>query len=127
MHLLQPSFQEDMYEQLCEKMRMNDPSLKFWNHYLTFACKHLEKHGHFHSLYEIQLFIRVNIISFSQIISLSCCYLTLKVLMSGMPDMTPTSLAASVAPLTGKIIENGIFVFERGEICYKMVYYTLCI
>jgi len=28
--------------------------------------------------------------------------------MSGMPDMTPTSLAATVAPRTGKIIKNGV-------------------
>jgi len=41
--------------------------------------------------------------------------------MSGIPDMTPTSLVASLA---GKIIKNGR-VFERGENCYKMVYYTL--
>jgi len=32
--------------------------------------------------------------------------------MSGMPDMTPTSLAVAVAPHTGKIIKNCI---ERGE------------
>jgi len=35
--------------------------------------------------------------------------------MSCMPDMTPTSLAATVAPRTGKIIKNGLRVFERGE------------
>jgi len=29
--------------------------------------------------------------------------------------MTPTSLAAAVAPRAGKIIENGLHVFERGE------------
>jgi len=28
---------------------------------------------------------------------------------------TPTSLAAAVAPCTGKIITNGLHVFERGE------------
>jgi len=32
--------------------------------------------------------------------------------MSGMPDMTPTSLAAA---RTGKIIKNGLGIFERGE------------
>jgi len=35
--------------------------------------------------------------------------------MSGMPDMTPTSIAAVVAPRKGKIIKNGLSVFERGE------------
>jgi len=40
--------------------------------------------------------------------------------MSGMPDITLTSLAAAVVPRTGKI-KNGL----RGKICYKMVYYTL--
>jgi len=34
--------------------------------------------------------------------------------MSCMPDMTPTSHAADVAPRTGKIIKNGLYVFERG-------------
>jgi len=37
--------------------------------------------------------------------------------------MTPTSLA--VAFRTGKIIKNWLRVFERGENCYKIVYYTL--
>jgi len=37
--------------------------------------------------------------------------------MSCMPDMTPTSLAAAVAPRTGKIIKNRLSFFERGEIC----------
>jgi len=45
--------------------------------------------------------------------------------MSGIPDMTPTSLAAAVAPRTGKIIKNSLRVFERENIFYKMVYYTL--
>jgi len=35
--------------------------------------------------------------------------------MSGMPDMTLMSLAATVAPQTGKIIKNCLRVFERGE------------
>jgi len=35
--------------------------------------------------------------------------------MSGIPDVTPTSLAAPVEPRTGKIIQNGLRVFERGE------------
>jgi len=35
--------------------------------------------------------------------------------MSCMPDMTPTSLAAAFAPRTGKVIKNGLRVFERGE------------
>jgi len=35
--------------------------------------------------------------------------------MSGMPDMTMTSISAAVAPRTGKIIKNGLSVFERGE------------
>jgi len=35
--------------------------------------------------------------------------------ISDMPDMTPTSLAADVAPRTGKIIKNGLHVFERAE------------
>jgi len=29
-----------------------------------------------------------------------------------MPDMSPTLLAAAVTPHTGKIIKNGICVFE---------------
>ena len=60
MHLLQPSFKDGGFEELCEKVRTNDPSFKFWLPYFTFACKHLEKHGNFHSLYEVQLFIRVS-------------------------------------------------------------------
>jgi len=33
-----------------------------------------------------------------------------------MPDMTPASLAAVVAPRAGNlIIKNGLHVFERGE------------
>jgi len=43
--------------------------------------------------------------------------------MSGMPDMTPTSLAAAVEPRTGKIIKNGLRLFERAENLLK--YYTL--
>jgi len=35
--------------------------------------------------------------------------------MSSIPDMTPTSLVEAVAPRTGKIITNGLRVFERGE------------
>jgi len=35
--------------------------------------------------------------------------------MSGMPDMTPTSLAATVTPRTGKIIKYRLRIFERGE------------
>jgi len=34
--------------------------------------------------------------------------------MSG-PDMTPKSLAAAVAPRTGKTIKNDLRVFEREE------------
>jgi len=34
--------------------------------------------------------------------------------MSCMSDMTPTSLAPPVAPRTGKILKNGLHVFERG-------------
>jgi len=46
--------------------------------------------------------------------------------MSGMPDMTPTSLAATVARRIGKIIKNGLRVFERREnLLQNMVYYTL--
>jgi len=45
--------------------------------------------------------------------------------MSGTLDKTPTSLAAPVAPRTGKIIKNCFHVFERGENFYKMVYHTL--
>jgi len=44
--------------------------------------------------------------------------------MSGMPDMTSTSLAAAVAPRTGKMIKNIVFLKEE-KICYKMVNYTL--
>jgi len=40
-----------------------------------------------------------------------------------MPDMTPTSLAATVEPRTGKIIKNGLRLFERAENLLK--YYTL--
>jgi len=32
-----------------------------------------------------------------------------------MPDVMPTSLAEAVAPRTGKIIKNGLRVFERRE------------
>jgi len=39
--------------------------------------------------------------------------------------MTPTSLVEAVAPRTGKIITNGLRVFEREKICYKIIYYTL--
>jgi len=41
--------------------------------------------------------------------------------MSGMADMTPTSLAAAVEPRTGKIIMASVFLKEE-RICYKMVY-----
>jgi len=34
---------------------------------------------------------------------------------AGIPDMTPTSLAADIAPRTGRIIKKGLRVFERGE------------
>jgi len=33
--------------------------------------------------------------------------------MLGMPDMTPKSLAVAVASSTGKIIKNGLCVFEE--------------
>jgi len=42
-----------------------------------------------------------------------------------MPDMTPMSLAAAVAPHIGKIIKNGLCVFERGENLLQNT--TLCI
>jgi len=44
-----------------------------------------------------------------------------------MTDMTPMSLAAAIAPHTGKIIKNGLRVFERGEYLLQnyAVYYTL--
>jgi len=35
--------------------------------------------------------------------------------MSGIPDMTPTSLAAAVAPRTGKIFKIILCGFERRE------------
>jgi len=41
-------------------------------------------------------------------------FLTLQVPISGMSDMTPTSLAAVVMPRTSKIIKNGLLVFEGG-------------
>jgi len=41
-----------------------------------------------------------------------------------MLDMTPTSFAVAIAPQTGKIIKNGMFLKEE-KICYKMVYSTL--
>jgi len=49
--------------------------------------------------------------------------------------MEVTSLAAVVAPRTGKIVKNGIDVYERRENLLqngilhfdKMVYYTLCL
>jgi len=48
--------------------------------------------------------------------------------MSGIPDMTTTSLveaAAAVAPRTGKIIKNSLMFLKKEKMCYKMVYYTL--
>jgi len=42
-----------------------------------------------------------------------------------MPDMTPTSLAAAVAPHTGKIIKDGLRVFERREHLLQNSY-TVC-
>jgi len=39
-----------------------------------------------------------------------------------MPDMTLTSLAAAVAPHTGRIIKNGLYVFERGENLLHIVF-----
>jgi len=42
--------------------------------------------------------------------------------MSCMPDMTLTSLAAAQA----KLLKMAMFLKEE-KICYKMVYYTLCI
>jgi len=64
--------------------------------------------------------------------------LTLLVPTSCMPDMTTSSLAAAVLPRIGKIIKNGLRVFERGEnllqngmhfanlqkSCYKVRIYT---
>jgi len=48
--------------------------------------------------------------------------------MSCIPDMTPTSLVAVVAPRTDKMMKNGLSVLKKGKVCYKMVYYTtLCI
>jgi len=44
--------------------------------------------------------------------------------MSYMPDMTPTSLAAAVAPRTGKIIKMGSVFLKEERFFYKMVYYT---
>jgi len=42
--------------------------------------------------------------------------------MSCMPDMTSTSLTAAIALRTGKIIKNGLRIFEGRE-----SYTTLCI
>jgi len=45
--------------------------------------------------------------------------------MSGMPDMTPTSLAAAVAPRTGKSLKIAAVFLKEEKIFYKLVYYTL--
>jgi len=48
--------------------------------------------------------------------------------MSGIPDMTPMSLAAAVVPRKGKIIKNGLHVFERGEnLLQNGILTTFCI
>jgi len=41
--------------------------------------------------------------------------------------MRVTSLVAVVAPRTDKIVKNGPVFLKREKICYKMVYYTLCL
>jgi len=37
------------------------------------------------------------------------------------------SLVAVTAPRTGKIVKNGLVHLEEKKICYKIVYYTLCL
>jgi len=44
-----------------------------------------------------------------------------------MPDMTATSLVAAVAPRSGKVIKNGVGIFERGENLLQKWYTLLCI
>jgi len=47
--------------------------------------------------------------------------------MSYMPDMTATSLVVAVAPRSGKVIKNGVGIFERGENLLQKWYTLLCI
>jgi len=47
--------------------------------------------------------------------------------MSCLPDMTPTSLAATVVPRTvvqAKSLKIDCMYSKEEKICYKMVYYT---
>jgi len=41
--------------------------------------------------------------------------------------MAVMSLVAVVTPRTDKIIKNGLSVLKEEKICYKIVYYTLCL
>jgi len=41
-----------------------------------------------------------------------------------MSNMKPTSLIAAVTPRTGKIIKNGLHVFERGELQNGIVHFA---
>jgi len=43
-----------------------------------------------------------------------------------MKTFSPVTVTAAAAR-TGEIIKNGPVVFEEEKICYKMVYYTLCL
>jgi len=41
--------------------------------------------------------------------------------ISDMPDMTPTSLAADVAPRKAKLLKMAYMFLKEQKICYKMV------
>nr|XP_054759360.1 zinc finger FYVE domain-containing protein 26-like [Lytechinus pictus] len=56
--LLVPSIKEGQFGQLQEAMLRVDPSLVKWHPYLTASCRHVNRLGWSHILYQMQLFMK---------------------------------------------------------------------
>ncbi|XP_035827727.1 zinc finger FYVE domain-containing protein 26 [Aplysia californica] len=56
--LVVPAMSSGEMGRLLEQMLMLDPTLEKWLVYLTATCKHLLRQKYFHSLYQVQLFMK---------------------------------------------------------------------
>ena len=57
--LFLPCLGSGMIGQLLEQLQIVDPSMNRWLPYLTASCKHLSRNKQIHTLYELQLYMKV--------------------------------------------------------------------
>ena len=58
-NLLMPCFRRGEFSQLCELLKMFDPSLDVWINHLIGACRYLSRSNWFNLLYRVQLLMKV--------------------------------------------------------------------